>query len=93
MIAAGGCRGELRSSVVSSAEFGCEFGYEFDWGVPKGDCSGMGMVTEVGFVEDFVGFQSGGSSILGIVGSCVMRHELLFLLMNGYLAEEFQFGT
>ena len=53
----------------------------------------MGMVTEVGFVEDFVGFRLGGSSILGIVGSCVMRHELLFLLMNGYLAEEFQFGT
>jgi hypothetical protein len=53
----------------------------------------MGTVTEWGFVEDFVGFRSGGSSILEIIGSFVMRYELLFLLMSGYLAVEFQFGT
>ena len=28
----------------------------------------MGMVTDLGFVEDFVGFELGGSSILGIAG-------------------------
>jgi hypothetical protein len=69
-----------------------------DWlgvrlGVPKGDCSGTGMVTELGFGEDFVGFAWWRSSILGIAGLCVMRHELRFWLMNGYLAREFQFGT
>ncbi len=38
----------------------------------------MGMVTELGFREDFVGFGLSGSSILGIVESDVMRHELRF---------------
>jgi hypothetical protein len=28
----------------------------------------MGVVTDLGFVEDFGGFGLGGSSILGIVG-------------------------
>jgi hypothetical protein len=52
----------------------------------------MGMVTDLGFVEDFVGFGLGGSSILGIA---IIRNraELRFWLMNGYLAKEFQFGT
>jgi hypothetical protein len=53
----------------------------------------MGMGTEMRFGEDFVGFRSIGSSILGIVESDVMNYELRFWLMSGYLAEEFQFGT
>jgi hypothetical protein len=38
----------------------------------------MGMVTVLGFVEDFVGFGLGGSSILGITGLCVIVLELRF---------------
>jgi hypothetical protein len=38
----------------------------------------MGMVTDLGFVEDFVGFGLRGSSILGIAGLCVTRRELRF---------------
>jgi hypothetical protein len=53
----------------------------------------MGMVTDLGFAEDFVGFGLGGSSILGIAGLCVMRDGLRFWLIRGYLAKESQFGT
>jgi hypothetical protein len=38
----------------------------------------MGMVTELSFREDFVGFGLGGSSILGIAELGVMRRELRF---------------
>ena len=38
----------------------------------------MGMVTDLGFVEDFVGFGLVGSSILGITGSRVIGPELRF---------------
>ncbi len=51
------------------------------------------MVIALGFVEDFAVFRLRGSSVLGIIGSFVMRHELLFVLMSGYLADAFQFGT
>jgi hypothetical protein len=53
----------------------------------------MGMVTELRFGEDFVGFGSIGSSIVGIAALEVMQCELRYRLMSGYLAEEFQFGT
>ena len=33
----------------------------------------MGMVTDLGFVEDFVEFGLGGSSILGIAGLGVIN--------------------
>ncbi len=38
----------------------------------------MGMVTDLGFVEDFVGVGLGGSSILGITGLGVIAPELRF---------------
>ena len=38
----------------------------------------MGMVIELGFVEDFVGVRLGDSSILGITGLCVIVCELRF---------------
>ena len=38
----------------------------------------MGMVTELGFGEDFVGLGLSGSSILGITDLGVMRFELRF---------------
>ena len=53
----------------------------------------MGIVTELGLAEDFVELAWWRSSILGIAGLCVTRHELRFWLMKGYLAREFQFGT
>jgi hypothetical protein len=47
-------------------------------GVPKWDRPGMGMVTDLGFVEDFVGFKRRRSSILGLAGLCVIVCELRF---------------
>ncbi len=38
----------------------------------------MGMVTELGLVEDFVQLAGWRSSILGIAGLRVMRRELRF---------------
>jgi hypothetical protein len=38
----------------------------------------MGMVTDLSFVEDFVGFGLGGSSILGITELDVIVPELRF---------------
>jgi len=66
-------RGEFRlrvraeSSAVSSAASS-----------RNGICSRMGMVTDLSFVEDFVGFGLGGSSILGITGLDVIVPELRF---------------
>jgi hypothetical protein len=53
----------------------------------------MGMLLVWAFAEDFIGFWAMRSSILGIVGLCVMRQQLRFWLIRGYLLEESQFGT
>ena len=53
----------------------------------------MGMVTELGFGEDFVGF---GWRVEFYIGNCWIGRNaatVTFSLMKGYLASEFQFGT
>jgi hypothetical protein len=53
----------------------------------------MGMVTELGLVEDFVQLAGWRSSILGTAGIGRNAATVTFSLMKGYLASEFQFGT
>jgi hypothetical protein len=86
----GDCRSPLgmttrKATAAATADFSGSLrnDKQKDWlgvrlGVPKGDCSGTGMVTELGFGEDFVGFAWWRSSILGIAGMCVMRMSYVF---------------